>query len=238
MLPIALSELAQTLRNRSVLVTSFLMPVAASAFFVWQHEVFEALGRGMVAALVVFTVAGFGLYAGAVTTLAARRQSLFLKRLRSTAASDAGILVGLVLPAALLATAQIASVLVVLALVTDTPEDLVLLVTGTLGALAMMLALALATAGVTRSPEHAQVTTLPVSLGVIAVVNWVAITGTDDQGLLKRLLPGGAAAELVTGAWVGGVRGADVLLLMVPTLGWVVLAGFLATRYFRWEPRR
>ena len=47
----------------------------------------------------MFTVLAFGLYTTAVTTLASRRQNLFLKRLRSTAAGDAGILAGLVLPA-------------------------------------------------------------------------------------------------------------------------------------------
>lgn len=238
MLSIAWSELVQTLRNRSVLLTSFIMPVAASAFFIWQHEVFEGFGRGMVGAMVVFTVAAFGLYANIVTSLAARRQSLFLKRLRSTAVSDSGILVGLVLPTAVLAAVQIALMLIVLGIVIDPPEDAVLLMLATLLVLAMLVALALATAGVTRSPEHAQVTTLPISLGIIAVVNWVAITGTAELGLLKRLLPGGAATELLTKAWAGGVAGADVAVLVAPTVGWVVVATFLATCYFQWEPRR
>lgn len=238
MLLIASSELVQTLRNRSVLLTSFIMPVAASAYFIWQHEVFEGFGRGFVAALVIFTVAAFGLYGSIVTSLAAQRQNLFLKRLRSTSASDAGILVGLALPATVIAAVQITLMLVVLATVVSRPDDVLLLVVGTLLVLAMLIALGLATAGVTRSPEHAQVTTLPISLGVIAIVNWVAISGTEQLTLLKRMLPGGAATEMLTGAWDGGVAGADLPLLVAPTLGWVVLAAFLATRYFQWEPRR
>jgi ABC-2 type transport system permease protein len=238
MLSIALSELVQTLRNRSVLLTAFIMPVAASGYFVWQHEVFEGFGRGMVAALVVFTVGAFGLYGSIVTTLAARRQNLFLKRLRSTSASDAGILVGMVLPAAALATVQIGLMLVVLGIVVDMPDDPVLVVLATVLVLAMLVALALATAGVTRSPEHAQVTTLPISLGIIAVVNWVAIAGTAELALLKRLLPGGAATELLTEAWAGGTAGADVALLIAPTLAWVAIAAVLANRFFQWEPRR
>lgn len=35
MLSIALSELIQIFRNRLVLVTSFVMPVAVSAFFIY-----------------------------------------------------------------------------------------------------------------------------------------------------------------------------------------------------------
>ncbi|TWD82543.1 ABC-2 type transport system permease protein [Kribbella amoyensis] len=238
MFDIALSELAQTFRNRSVLITSFFMPVAASVFFIWRHEVFETVGRGFIAALVVFTIAAFGLYAGAVTSLAARRQNLFLKRLRSTAVSDAGILVGMVLPATVIAVIQTTLILVVLAAVTNRPSDLVLMVLASVLVLAMMIGLGLATAGVTRSPEHAQVTTLPISLGVIAIVNWVAITGTDSLTMLKRLAPGGAATELLTRAWDGGVPGADVLVLVAPTLAWVAVSGALALKYFQWEPRR
>jgi ABC-2 type transport system permease protein len=102
----------------------------------------------------------------------------------------------------------------------------------------MMLALGLATAGLTNSPEHAQVTTLPVSLGVIAVGGWVGVTGTGDLTLLKRLLPGGSATELVLDAWNGGRPVAGSLVLFGPTLAWVVVAVALAARLFRWEPRR
>jgi ABC-2 type transport system permease protein len=238
MFDIAMSELAQTFRNRSVLITGFFMPVAASAFFVWRREVFESTGQGFVAALVVFTMAAFGLYASAVTSLAARRQNLFLKRLRSTSASDAGILVGMILPATVLAAIQTTLILVVLSAVTGPPTDLVLVAVDALLVLAMMIGLGLATAGVTRSPEHAQVTTLPISLGVIAIVNWVAITGSEELTVLKRLLPGGAATELLTRSWDGGVAGADALILIAPTLAWVAVSGALALKYFQWEPRR
>jgi ABC-2 type transport system permease protein len=90
----------------------------------------------------------------------------------------------------------------------------------------------------TRSPEHAQVTTLPLSLGIVASATWVGITGTESLALLKRLLPGGAAAELVIDSWNGGVPRTESLLLLVPTLAWVVVAIALAMRLFRWEPRR
>ena len=112
----------------------------------------------------MFTVRAFGLYTTAVTTLASRRQNLFLKRLRSTAAGDAGILAGLLLPATVLALVQVAAILAVLAAVTGRPAQVPLLAVAVLATTAMMLGLALATAGLTNSPEHAQVTTLPVSL--------------------------------------------------------------------------
>lgn len=239
MLSIALSELIQIFRNRMVLVTSFLIPVAACAYFVHKHEAIADLrSLGYIAAVVMFTVGAFGLYTTAVTTLASRRQTLFLKRLRSTPAGDAGILSGLMLPVTVLALVQTTAILAVLAAVAGGPADVLLLAVAVLSTVIMMLGLALATAGVTNSPEHAQVTTLPISLGAIAVSNWVAITGTEELTLLKRLLPGGSATELVLNAWNGGVPVADSLFLLLPTLSWVIVAVALASRLFRWEPRR
>ncbi|MFD8530032.1 ABC transporter permease [Streptosporangium canum] len=239
MLSIALSELVQIFRNRLVLVTSLVMPAAVSAFFVYRHEVFAALGSlGYIAAVVMFTVGAFGLYTTTVTTLASRRQNLFLKRLRSTAAGDTGILSGLLLPITVISLVQVAVIMTVLAVVAGEPDNILLLAVAVLSMVIMMLGLGLATAGVTNSPEHAQVTTLPISIGTITVASWVGITGTEELALLKRLLPGGSAAELVVNAWNGGVPVADSLILLVPTLGWVIVAVALASRIFRWEPRR
>ncbi|MEU1748126.1 ABC transporter permease [Micromonospora arida] len=239
MLSIASSELIQIFRNRLVLITSLIIPVVVSAYFVRQHDTFAGLGSlGYIAAIILFTITAFGLYTTAVTTLASRRQNLFLKRLRSTAATDTTILAGLLLPVVVLAGVQVTAILTALAVVASAPANIALLVVATTATLAMMIALALATAGLTNSPEHAQVTTLPVSLGVISVASWVGITGTENLAALKRLLPGGAATELTMNAWNGGVAVTDSLLLLAPTLGWVVVAVALATRLFRWEPRR
>jgi ABC-2 type transport system permease protein len=239
MLEIARSEMIQIFRNRLVLVTGLVIPVAASGYFVYQHEVFSDLGSlGYIAAIVMFTVLAFGLYITAVTTLASRRQNLFLKRLRSTAAGDVDILAGLVLPVTVISLIQAVAILTVLGVVATGPAQIPLLAVAILATTAMLVALALATAGLTNSPEHAQVTTLPVSLSVIAVASWVGIAGTEDLALLKRLLPGGAATELVVNAWNGGVPLADSLPLLPITMAWVLVAVALAVRLFRWEPRR
>lgn len=239
MLPIARSELIQLLRNRSVLVTSLIMPMAASAFFINFRGVFAQIGSlGYIAALVVFTIAAFSLYATTVTTVAARRQTLFLKRLRSTAAGDTAILAGLLLPVTVIAVVQVALILGVFSAISAGPSDVVLLAVAVVATLAMMLALGAATAGITRSPEHAQVTSLPLSLGVVAVASWIGISGTEHLQMVKRLLPGGSATELVVNAWNGGVATVDSLLLLGPTVAWILAAIMLAARMFRWEPRR
>lgn len=239
MVPIAHSELIQIVRNRAVLLTGLVMPVAASAFFLFNRDTFERIGSlGYIAAVVIITIAAFSLYATTVTTLAARRQDLFLKRMRSTAAADPTILTGLVLPISVISVVQVTVILVVFAAASGAPDNAALLAVAVVATFVMMLALGLATAGVTDSPEQAQVTSLPLSLGVVVVTSWVGITGTTDLTWLKRVLPGGSAAELVVHAWNGGVALTDSLTLLAPTLSWVVVAIVLATRMFRWEPRR
>ncbi|GAA1989193.1 ABC transporter permease [Amycolatopsis minnesotensis] len=239
MFSIALGELIQIFRNRLVLVTSFVLPIAMSAFFIYQHDLFAKIGSlGYIAAVVLFFVAAFGLYTSTVTTLASRRQNLFLKRLRSTAISDAGIMTGLLLPVTVIALVQVAVILTVLAVVTGTPAHIALVAVAVLAALLMMLGLGLATAGVTNSPEHAQVTTLPISLITIGTATWVGIAGTDSLPLLKRLLPGGSVTELLLNGWNGGVPLKDSLILLGPSFAWVAVSITLATRLFRWEPRR
>lgn len=239
MFSIARSELIQILRNRAVLITSLIMPMAASAFFIFNRDAFERIGSlGYIGAVIVFTIAAFTLYSTTVTTLAARRQNLFLKRMRSTAAGDPSILSGLVLPVSVISLLQVGVILGVFATLTDGPADVPLLIAAIAATFVMMLALGIATAGVTNSPEHAQVTTLPLSLGTVAVASWVGITGTESLAWLKRLLPGGSATEMVVDAWNGGVPVTDSLLLLAPTLAWVVVAIALASRMFRWEPRR
>ena len=238
MLAIAQSELIQIFRNRLVLVTMLVVPAASSAFYMYLHDRVPGLDLGAVAAVLTFLVVVMGLYSTAVTTLASRRQNLFLKRLRSTAMDDSGILFGLLLPVTAITIVQVAVILTVLSAVADPPAELPLLAAAVLATVIMMLGLALATAGVTNSPEHAQVTTLPILVGVLAVSGWVGFTGTEELTLVKRLLPGGSAAELVVNAWNGGVPLSDSLFLLAPTLAWVVVAVALALRIFRWEPRR
>ncbi|MBZ2196915.1 ABC transporter permease [Occultella gossypii] len=239
MFAIAYGELVQILRNRAVLITSLLMPVAVSIFIINLRDTFARIGSlGYVGAVLVFTIAAFTLYATTVTSLAARRQDRFLKRLRSTAASDPTILSGLVAPVTGISLLQIAVILSVFAGIGGAAVQVALLVAGVVASFAMMLALGIATAGITKSPEHAQVTALPLSLGVIAVASWVGITGTESLAPLERLLPGGAATELMVNAWNGDVPVTESLLLLLPTLAWVIAAVALASRMFRWEPRR
>lgn len=240
MLTIARSELRQILRNRLVFFSATIIPVGVSLLLITQRDLFSTVpsGVGLLAGVFMIILISMGLYTTAVSTLAARRQTLFLKRLRSTAVSDSSALAGILGPPVLIAIIQVTAVLTVLAVLTDIPAEIPLLIVSGLSLVAMMVGLALATAGITTSPEHAQVTTLPITMGTSAVAFWIGFTGTEELGTLKRLLPGGSATELTINAWNGGTDLVDNLLLLPPTVAWVAVGVLLAKRFFQWEPRR
>lgn len=232
---IALSELSQLLRNRLVAATAILVPVFFGGVLIATQDNFG--GSAVVAALISMVVVAMGVYITITTTLASRRQSLFLKRLRSTAASDGSIIAGLVAPLVVINVLQMAVILIVLAIVGEPPSNAPALIIMLLLVEAMFLGFALATSGLTNSPDHAQVTTLPIFLVTVGAAMWVALTGTEELALLKRLIPGGAAAELAVEAW-NGIDFSDIIPLVLPTLAWVFVAFVVAGQLFRWEPRR
>lgn len=236
MFAIARSELRMLIRNRLVAACAVLIPLGLGAVFL-----FQGLGSaGVVAAVLqVIVMIAMGVYVTATTTLAARRQTLFLKRLRSGAASDGTIIAGLVLPIVVISLVQVFIVLGVLAATSTFPVQPWLVVIAVLVTEALFTALALATAGVTNSPEHAQVTTLPVFFVALGVAVWVVFSAGDVSGILQwvqRVLPGGATAELIVLGWAGGDLSAVPLLIAI-SLAWVAVSVFVARSMFRWEPR-
>jgi len=234
MFTIAVSEFRMLLRNRLVAVCAILIPLGFGLYFLLNTG---TQGASTVATLQVLVMIAMGVYVTATTTLAARRQTLFLKRLRSGAVSDLSIIGGLVLPIVLVSVAQVAIVLTVLGFTADEPPaNVALVVLAVLLAEVMFTGFALATAGVTNSPEHAQVTTLPLFFIALGVALWVLFTGTEDLGAVKRALPGGGIAELLVGGW-DGTGSTNLALLVLPSVGWAVVAVYAARRMFRWEPR-
>lgn len=231
---IATAELKMLARNRVVAGCALLFPLAFGAFLYISRDTDKA--GGAVAGVQLVVMAAMGTYVTATTTLASRRQTLYLKRMRGAAISDHAIIAGLVAPLIAVNLGQIAIVLGVLA-TADAPANPALLVVAVLIAEAMFTGLALATAGFSTSPEHAQFTTTPIFLAATAAAVWFQATGADSLAAVKRALPGGALAELGATAWNGGSL-TKVPLLLAANLAWAV-GGVLAARaFFRWEPRR
>ncbi len=235
MTAIARAELTMLARNRIVALSALLMPLAFAVYLVAMRDTFG--GGGPVAALQVLVMAAFGVYITATTTLAGRRQTLFLKRLRSGSVPDRAVLDGLLAPVVAVNLVQIAAVLVVVGLTGAAPAQVWPVLLAVLAVEAMFVGLALATWGVTTSPEHAQVTTMPLFLLTLGIAAWSLIAGVKDLAVVKLALPGGAAAALVSEAWTSGITPGRALLLVAPTLGWAAVGVLIARATLRWEPR-
>jgi ABC-2 type transport system permease protein len=234
MFSIAAAELKMLVRNRLVAVCAILIPLGFGIVFLVQGSAF---GAARIAALQIMIMLAMGVYVTATTTLAARRQTLFLKRLRSGSVSDGSIIGGLIAPIAIIGFVQVTIVLTALSVSAGAPPvHIALLIVAILATEAMFVGFALATAGVTNSPEHAQVTTLPLFFVVLGVSIWITLTGTEDLAWLKRVLPGGGATQLIMTSWTGGDL-SSIALLIVPTLTWAVVGAVAAKQMFHWEPR-
>lgn len=234
MFAIARSEMTQLVRNRLVAASSLFIPLAFSAVLIFNRENFG--GTPVTAALILVTVTAMGTYITATTTLASRRQNLFLKRLRSTSAKDASILSGLVLPIALVNLVQAGVIVAILSVVGTPPVGGVAVVAAVVVLELMFVGAAIATAGLTNSPDHAQVTTLPLFVVALGASMWVGLTGTEELAGVKRLLPGGAVTELIIEGW-SGMALHEAVSLLLPSLAFVVAAFAMAKSTFRWEPR-
>lgn len=234
MFAIAISEFRMLIRNRLVAASAILIPLAFGVFFIFSGN--EG-GTPVSAVIIIVIMIAMGVYVTTTTTLAARRQTLFLKRLRSGVVSDPKIIVGLVAPIVLISIVQVTAILVALSVSTGpAPAQPLLVALGIVLAEIMFAGLALATAGVTNSPEHAQVTTLPVFFASMGAAFWVVFTGVEELAVVKRALPGGGIAELVLSGW-SGLAIDNLAVLVLPSLAWAVAAVFVARVMFRWEPR-
>jgi len=253
---LALTRAESTLliRNRTALFNSLLLPVLLVAFM-YQTGALDRpeLNTG---ALLITTMAIFGLlfvtYYNLVTTYVARREELVLKRMRTGEIGDFTILAGSAVPTILVSLLQLAVVSIAVPFLTDlkAPTNLLLPVVAFVLGTVMFALLAAASTAITRNSETAQITTLPV------VIVGTALSGVffplsilpETLAAVGRFLPATPVVELFNLGMSGTSRdGSQVSLsesfteALVPLailVVWLAIAGALAARYFRWEPRR
>jgi ABC-2 type transport system permease protein len=225
---LARAEIVSLRRSPLALVNAVLLPVASGVGWVLlARDTGKDLG-GDAMAMQVLMLLGFTAYAAATTTLVARRQELVLKRLRTSRLTGAGVVAGLLLPYAGLVAIQTALLVGVTVAAGGRPPDrwwplFVAVVAGTV----LSMALAVATAVVTPAPELAQLTTVPVFLGLVGGGLWLLNAGAASLPML--FVPGVPLAELVRLGWRPG---SPVLSIIAAGLlgGVAVWVGFRAYR--------
>lgn len=246
-LALATTEVRLVLRNRTVAVSSIVLPLALGAFWAFTFDTDgDPVAYAMVIALQLGVVLAMAVYVTATQTLVARRHSGVLKRLRTSGLSDRGLLVATLAPSVVLGIVQML-IFAAFNVLTGTPAlaDPVPLVLALVGGIALTITAALATAVVTPSPERAQITTLPLAFLLLGgAVATAAIPVTFQPLQLLALVPGAGIGQLVhqamTGAtWSAGLAGLPAVVLPVAGLAvWSVAFGTYAARRFRWDARR
>ncbi|CCH29923.1 ABC transporter permease [Actinosynnema sp. NPDC047251] len=225
---LGVAELKMLLRNRTAAALAFAMPLAMG---VWFATSLGAEAWPVAITLQLLGSMGFTAYVTITTSLTSRRQDLYLKRLRTGAASDAVVLTGVVLPPVLLALVQVVLLLgVSLAAGAPLPQRPELVLLAVVGGVAMSAAAGVATSGITSTAELAQITTGPFFLALFAGGVWAANT-SDPRALA---VPGGGVADLVRVAWGGDGRPE---LAALSLLGWTALGCVASLRLFRWDAR-
>jgi ABC-2 type transport system permease protein len=243
-LALATAEVRLILRNKTVAVSSLVLPLGLGVLWAFQFGGVDDPARQAVSLSLQLAVAlAMGVYFTATQTLVARRHSRVLKRMRTSGLSDRGLLVATLAPSVVLGVVQ----LVVFAVVNvgtgaPPPVDLAALLLAVVGGLALVVTAALATSIITPSPERAQITTLPLMFVMLGVGVVAAIAPAQGWWGALVIVPGAAVGELAQLAMIGGSwASSDGLPAILPPLAasvvWPLLLGAVALRRFRWDPR-
>lgn len=241
---LATTEIRLVFRNRTVAVSSVVVPLALGLFWALSFRDGDPRTTAMVMSLQLAVVLGMGIYVTATQTVVARRHSRVLARMRTSGLSDPGLLVATVAPSVVLGVLQLV-VFAVLDVVfgSPLPADALPPVLAVLGGIALAVTAALATAVLTPSPERSQITTLPLTFVLLAAAVTLAVIPMEGWWQAVILVPGAAVGQLMQlayagGTWAPGLAGLPAVLPAVVVLvGWPVVFAALARRWFRWDPR-
>ncbi|MGY1720055.1 ABC transporter permease [Blastococcus sp. SYSU DS0552] len=252
-LALAGAETRLYLRNRTAVVNSAVLPlllVAAVPLLGFGDGAVPAGPRLLVSAIGVMLV--FLTYTNLLTTFVARREDLVLQRMRTGELTGAEVILGTATPTLLITVGQVVLVGAGIAVLGEwaMPVDVVLPLVALIGGGALMLLLAAASTAFTRTPESAQITALPLLLvsTTLSGLFFPLSVLPDPLATAARFLPLtptvelsqlGLAGQTWSGEavdWAGAWSAATLPLAVLA--GWLVVAGVLARRGFRWAPRR
>jgi ABC-2 type transport system permease protein len=253
---LATAETRLLLRNRTALVNSVVLPLLLVAVVpvLGLGDGDTPLGPLLMQASVGITLI-YLTYYNLVTTYVARREDLVLQRMRTGELSDGEVLTATAVPTLLVTVGQLVVVTAgVVALGEWTaPVQPLLVAFGVVAGLVLMVLLAIASTGFTRTAESAQITTLPIVLVSTALSGMFFPLSALPEWLsgIARFLPVTPVVDLLhlgfsgttwegdpvgdVSVWTWAVFPAGVLV------AWIVVGTVLARRGFgppAWLPCR
>ncbi|WP_413452631.1 ABC transporter permease [Georgenia phoenicis] len=247
------AELLLLVRNRTTLFNAVALAPLTVFFLASLGMVPDAAG-GAVAGMLVTALVALALvivvYYNLTTTLVARREELVLKRLLTGDVSRTEIVVACATPAVVVLLAQVALGIVATGIWFELPplQNLAWVLLALAGGVVVFVLLAAASAGLTRTVETAQLTTLPVLMVATALSGLTVplhlLPGAVEQVAqwtpmypVVALMQHGLGAAMLDGTVPSGAL-ADVAQPIAALALWIVLGALAARRWMRWEPRR
>ncbi|MFW6091376.1 MAG: ABC transporter permease [Actinomycetota bacterium] len=247
------AEMLLLWRNKTAMFTALALPLVMVA--VWftlgvEEEVADGTAAFLLTTLLGFVLL-FVVYYNLVTAYVARREELVLKRLRTSEAAEADVLLATAVPALALALAQVLIGIAAVAALLDlgAPVNPVLLAAGVLGGAAAFVPLAAVSTAFTRNVEMAQITTMPVLIVslLFSGLTFPVDTLPDTAAAAARLLPLTPVVELFQLGLNGAVGSAapvgftatfaEAAVPLGVLAAWLLVGVYSIRRWFRWEPR-
>lgn len=235
-----LVELKLLLRKRITAFSVLAVPLGLAAMTLFGSRPSAPADWGRMLASNVLLLSTLSTYLVSLTVFTARRQSLVLKRLRTSSLSDPAIFAGVVGPVVLVGLAQ-AVVYLVFCVAVGAPAPVApgFVVAGVVLCVAVATALGVATACLSRSVEATQVTGAPVAMAAVA---GIFLTSSDSSAAVVSglALPLTGPTDLVARGWSAGLTLPDVPVVpldLAAAVLWLIIAGVVVSRAFRWEPR-
>jgi ABC-2 type transport system permease protein len=240
MLYLVLVELKLLLRRRITAVSVVVVPLGLAALTFFGDAPADEAGWGRLLATNFLLLTMLSAFLVSLTVFTARRQSLVLKRLRTSSLPDPAILAGVVAPVAVVGLAQTIAYLAFCVATGAPVPSPVPVVLGVVLGVAVATAAGVATACLSRSVEVTQLTGTPV---LLAAIVGMFLTASPNPALaaLGLAMPLAGPADLVARGWSAGltIEGVPVVPLdVVSALLWLVAAAVVFRRTFHWEPRQ
>lgn len=234
-------ELRLLLRRKTTAVSVVLVPLGLAALTHFGTRPPDVAEWGGLLARNFLLLMILSVYMVSLTVFTARRQSLVLKRLRTSELRDGEVLAGVVGPVVLVGLAQtLGYYAFCLAIGAPIPAAPGLLALGIALALVTATAMGVATACLTRSVEATQLTGVPPLIAALAGM-FLTATGVSGPTIVGLAMPLAGPVDLVAKGWgAPGALVADVPVVpldLASTVLWLTVAGVLFNRLFRWEPR-
>lgn len=239
MTQLALVELRLLLRKRITALSVVIVPVALAALVLLGQRPEDPVAWGRMLGSNVLLLTVLSTYLVTLTVFTARRQSLVLKRLRTSSLSDVGIVAGVLGPVVVIGLAQTVCYLAFCVAAGAPAPSSFDVVPGVLLCVAVATVLGVATACLSRSVEATQLTGTPVAIAAMASV-FLTSTSSPVAAGVALALPLSGPADLVARGWSAGAVLGDVPVVpldLASSVLWLGVAGLVINRAFRWEPR-